>query len=105
MERIFYNTKNTNRNKKEITNKKDLDAKFDDLYSLLHREDFIYQAITNLKNNKGTSTPGEDKKTLDSFSTLEVIMISEKIKKNEYKFKPIKRIMIPKPGKSELRPA
>jgi len=80
------------------------DATFDNLYSLLYREDFIFQALIKIKENKGISTYGVDKKTLDHFSNNEIFNISEKIKKGTYTFKPVRKILIPKPGKPEPRP-
>lgn len=82
----------------------DNDTKFEHLYSLLSREDLIYQAIINIKNNRGTSTQGIDGKTLDAMSKTDVLELADRIKKGLFRFKPVKRIMIPKPGKSELRP-
>lgn len=79
-------------------------ANFDDLYSLLCREDLIITAINNLRGNKGTATAGVDEKTLDSMDRTNIQRILDQLKKGEYKFKPIKRIMIPKPGKKEKRP-
>lgn len=87
-----------------LRSRKDIDTKFEHLYSILSREDFIYQAIINLKNNKGINTPGVDKKTLDSMSSIDVLKLSKKIKNNEFLFKPVKRVMIPKPDKKEERP-
>ena len=79
-------------------------AVFDDLYSLLWREDFIFQAIDKLRTNKGTSTPGVDKNTFDKYNNEQVSGMVEKLKAKKYHFLPVKRIMIPKPGKSVKRP-
>jgi group II intron reverse transcriptase/maturase len=77
---------------------------FNDLYPLMTREDFVYQALTNIRANKGSSTAGIDYKTFESISSETILNIVDKLKKGIYKFNPIKRIMIPKPGKTELRP-
>lgn len=87
-----------------LRSRKDIKSQFNDLHSLLSREDFIYQAIINLKNNKGIETPGVDKKTLDSMSSIDVLNLAKRIKRKEFVFKPVKRVMIPKPGKKEERP-
>jgi len=78
--------------------------KFSDLYSLLTREDLIYTALTNLKNNTGSATPGVDRNTLDTMSKIDITGLQQKLKEGKYTFKPIKRVMIPKPGKNTLRP-
>lgn len=84
--------------------KDDQNAKFDDLYTLLHNEYLLLQALGNIRPNKGSSTPGVDFATLNTFSMNKVKTISQQLKDEEYKFKPVKRIYIPKPGKSVKRP-
>lgn len=81
-----------------------MEAKFSDLYSLLKREDFIYQAIIKLKGNKGADTRDVDRKTIDGISAKDVTSLQAKLKDMSFKFSPVKRIMIPKPGKPEKRP-
>lgn len=83
---------------------KDNTQKFDNLYHLLTREDFIIQAITNLRANKGTSTPGIDMATLEGLADFHPVLLSDSIKNHEYRFRPVKRVWIPKPGKKEKRP-
>jgi len=68
------------------------------------KEDFIISAINNLKGNKGTATKGVDEKTLDGMEKVNIQEIIDKLKKEEYKFSPTKKIMIPKPGKKKKRP-
>jgi len=84
--------------------KKDEGKKVKDIYSLLYREDFIVQAITKLRPNKGTGTPGIDKGTLDEIGTINLALMMKQLKDRNYKFQPVKRIIIPKPGKKPLRP-
>nr|YP_009492182.1 hypothetical protein [Pseudopediastrum integrum]AWI68777.1 hypothetical protein [Pseudopediastrum integrum] len=78
--------------------------RFDDLYSLLTNEDLAMQAITNLKGNLGSSTPGVDQETLDKFNKENVQELLQSIKEETFKFKPVKRLYFPKPGKKTLRP-
>jgi RNA-directed DNA polymerase len=68
---------------------------------LLFREDNIHAAIAKLKDNKGTST---DKKTIDAMGNTDIASLIKTIRTKQYKFKPVRKIMIPKPGKTELRP-
>nr|AYQ94207.1 hypothetical protein [Borodinellopsis texensis] len=83
---------------------KTINSKFDDLYSLTSREDFILQAIINLKGNKGSSTSGVDVKSLDGISDIDILSLSNKIKNKTFRFQPVKRVLVPKPGKTEKRP-
>jgi RNA-directed DNA polymerase len=83
---------------------KGMKAKFSDLYSLLKREDFIYQTIIKLKSNKGVDIDGVDGKTIDFISANDVVSLQNKLKNRKFKFNPVKRIMIPKPGKTEKGP-
>jgi group II intron reverse transcriptase/maturase len=79
-------------------------ATFEDLYSLMTREDFVYQALTNIRANKGSGTAGIDYKTFEAISSETILNIVKNLRQGTYQFNPIKRIMIPKPGKTELRP-
>ena len=80
------------------------EAQFDDLYSLLWKEDNIFMAINKLRPNKGTSTAGLDKVSFDAFSNKNIIEIRQRLKEKKYSFSPFKRKMIPKPGKTTKRP-
>jgi retron-type reverse transcriptase len=68
------------------------------------REDFVYQAITKLRVNKGIDTPGVDLIGLDGTSSFYVSLFIQEIKDFRFRFQPVRRIMIPKPGKVEKRP-
>jgi retron-type reverse transcriptase len=82
----------------------DQNATFDDLSSLLFREDFVFQAITSLRPNKGIGTSGVDNANLDGASSFDVRSLVEELKSRSFKFLPVRRIMVPKPGKPEKRP-
>lgn len=104
--KVYDNFFVTNKILTGIKNKsaRNMTERFEHLYSLLSREDFIYQAIANIKNNKGTSTPGIDMKTLDAMQNTDVLKLARRLKEKAYRWTPVKRIMIPKPGKSVKRP-
>jgi group II intron reverse transcriptase/maturase len=87
--------------RKSQTNK---NQKFKDLYSLLEREDFILEAISRLRTNLGSDTPGIDKKSLDNIDKKFIVNLINRIKSKKFYFSPVKRVFIPKPGKSTLRP-
>lgn len=54
--------------------------------------------------NKGALTPGTEKFTIDDVDLDAILEISENLKKQNYKFNPVRRIYIPKPGKKKKRP-
>lgn len=87
----YFKTKKILEKLKRISSE-NKDAKFDGLYQLLKNEDFILQAITNLNENKGTSTSGIEKKTLDRLNTKTVKKISIELRTRQYKFNAVKRI-------------
>ena len=84
--------------------KEETDAKFSDLYSLLHRVDFIVQALTTVRLNKGIDTLGTNGKGLDGFGMDDITTLAKELKEQEYAPKPVRRVYVPKPGKTEKRP-
>lgn len=81
--------------------------RFKGLIELMSSEMVILTAIHNLKSNKGSETPGVDKKTMRA-DVLEkdygevIAHVREMFK--AYKPKEVRRQWIPKPGKVEKRP-
>lgn len=69
---------------------------------MLNRETFI-AAYESIKGNKGALTPGLDNETLDAFSIEIIDEIITSLKDHTFKFKPIRRIYIPKKN-GKLRP-
>lgn len=67
----------------------------------------IYDQITNkenlelayelISNKKGSNTVGIDGKTLDSYSKDTINTVSKSLKDHSFRFKPIRRVFIPKP--------
>lgn len=80
---------------------------FRGLLELISAEPTIVTAIHNLKANKGSQTTGSDEETMQQ-DILEkdyqkvISRVQSALKK--YQPKEIRRVWIPKPGKSELRP-
>lgn len=60
--------------------------------------------MRNLRNNKGSSTPGVDSETMDGMNWQRIQSIQDKIKERRYVWKPVRKILIPKPGKDTKRP-
>lgn len=82
----------------------DENATFSDLYNLLQNEDLLYEAFGRIKNTKGPFTLGTETINIDIITSPTINSIIYKLKNNCYKFKPARRILIPKPGKVEKRP-
>ena len=57
-----------------------------------------------IKSNPGNMTPGIDFTTLDKIDLNWVVTVSKQLKAGKYKFKPARRVYIPKPGKKSKRP-
>lgn len=88
----------------QITLKTDIKP-VDNVYDLLCSKDILRSAYTLVKGNKGSLPPGSDPNiTADTFSEEEVNTLSNKLKKRTFKWKPVRRILIEKPGKKEKRP-
>lgn len=63
-------------------------------------------AYSKISKNKGALTKGikEDEEMIKLFGISKAEVIAQKFKTNSYKWSPVRRKWIPKPGKSELRP-
>jgi group II intron reverse transcriptase/maturase len=63
-------------------------------------------AYETIKSKPGNMTPAQDGKTLDRVGKQYLVNLSANLKAGKFKFSPKKkrRIYMPKPGKSELRP-
>lgn len=75
------------------------------IHHLLHDPFIFVNAYAKITKNKGAMTEKHDNEGIMKFFGLnEATKIATKIKQNKYKFKPVKRTWIPKPGKKEERP-
>lgn len=74
------------------------------LYPLFYCEDLWVSAYEKLKSNKGALTPGIGKSSLDGFSLEKIRNLIQLFREEKWDPKPARRIMIPKPGKSVMRP-
>jgi len=61
------------------------------------------RAYTKIKSKPGNMTPGGDNETLDGFSNQDIDKVIKDMKDRSFKFKPSKRIYIPKKN-GKLRP-
>lgn len=77
---------------------------WENLYQILHSDEFLVSAYANIRNNSGSLTPGVDGETLDKFGIVDIKRIQSELKTQSFKVDPVKEILIPKPGKKEKRP-
>jgi retron-type reverse transcriptase len=75
------------------------------IHHLLHDPFTFVNAYTKISKNRGALTEGyNDEGVMKLFGLETATSIAKKIKNNTYKFKPVKRNWIPKPGKTKKRP-
>lgn len=66
------------------------------LYNLLSSYDMLTYAYENIKSKPGNMTQGVTPETLDGISKETLLKIQEELRSEKYKFKPSRRILIPK---------
>lgn len=74
--------------------------KHDNLYALVISKDLLRVSYKKLKANKGAMTPGTDKKTADEMSELLIENLHQSLKDKTFKWNPVKRIDVQKPGRA-----
>lgn len=75
-----------------------------DLYRLLYSKELYIIAYENIKGNKGALTPATSGETLQGFSIQRIDKLIEQMRLQSWKPKLARQILIPKPGKTTLRP-
>jgi len=68
----------------------------DRLYGLTTKEDLLVTAYERLKSEPGNMTPGSDDETLDGFSVRLIKELSEQLRTEKYRPKPVRTTYIPK---------
>jgi retron-type reverse transcriptase len=66
------------------------------LFRLMENPELWLQAYANIYANKGAMTPGVGEVTMDGFSVDRVAIMIELLKEGRYRFKPSRRVYIPK---------
>nr|ACD85984.1 putative reverse-transcriptase protein [Volvox carteri f. nagariensis]ACX84835.1 putative reverse-transcriptase-like protein [Volvox carteri f. nagariensis]ACY06074.1 putative reverse-transcriptase-like protein [Volvox carteri f. nagariensis] len=74
------------------------------LIHIISDTNLLIFAYELLKSKSGYMTPGITEESLDAIDLAWYKHISNDIKAGKFKFSQARRVMIPKPGKSELRP-
>jgi RNA-directed DNA polymerase len=77
--------------------------KVNGLFRLMENPALWEQAYVNIYSNKGAMTRGVDKATLDGFSDERAVSIIKLLKDGRYRFKPSRRVYIPK-ANGKMRP-
>ena len=70
--------------------------KFTGLYKIISDPNTLLLAYKNIKSKSGNMTPGIDELTLDGMSMRLIETLSVALMKNEFQFKPARRVHIPK---------
>ena len=76
------------------------------LYHLLTKPAIFAIAYAKISKNKGALTKGvlKNEEEMAWFEQINCLRIADLFRTNSYIFKPVRRTMIPKPGKNKLRP-
>ena len=83
---------------------KNKDGRYGNLIQIIGSISTIQLAYLMVKSNPGISVKGINKTTLDGLSFKTLQKISQDVLSGKIKFSPVRRVYIPKPGKSVLRP-
>jgi RNA-directed DNA polymerase len=85
---------------------KGLRPSFKGLIEIMSTEATIVTAIHNIKANKGTNTPGTDKRNMKYYLHKPYEWVIQDIQRAFQNYKPqkVRRVYIDKPGKAEKRP-
>ena len=64
----------------------------------------LVAAYELIKSNPGNMTPGATLETLDGVTIDYLLRVQKELRSGKFKFGPARRIQIPKPGKTSMRP-
>nr|YP_009710026.1 hypothetical protein [Coleochaete scutata]QFU80131.1 hypothetical protein [Coleochaete scutata] len=80
------------------------DGKYNGLINILSDPTFLALCYESIRGKPGNMTPGHDKQTLDGLTIEWFEKLGKKLQAGQFDFSPAKRVMIPKPGRKEMRP-
>jgi RNA-directed DNA polymerase len=91
--------------KQWIEKGKNKDGRYGNLIRIIGAPSTLKTAYLMInKSNRGTSAKGGNNETLNEISQTSIQKISKDVLSGNFKVKPVKRIIIPKPGQDELLP-
>ena len=90
--------------KQMIEKYKNKDGRYGNLIQIIGSFSTINLAYLMIKSNPGISAKGVNNETLDGINLKTLQKISKDTLSGAIKFSPVRRVLIPKPGKSVLRP-
>src|SRR5499427_9784538 len=76
----------------------------DELYRQMFNPQLYLVAYGRLYSNKGAMTPGPDAETADGMTLAKIGRIIDALRHERYRFKPVRRVYIPKKSGSKMRP-
>lgn len=82
---------------------KNKDGRYGNLIQIIGSPDTLKIAYLMIKSNSGITAKGVNNETLDGISMTSIQKISKEVLSGNFTVKPVRRVMIPKPGKDELR--
>jgi group II intron reverse transcriptase/maturase len=80
------------------------DGKYNGLINIISNPLFLQGCYNEIKSKPGNMSKGTNPETLDGINIAWFDKIAKELKAGKFKFQPSRRVMIPKPGKKELRP-
>lgn len=89
--------------KKEL-NKYKTGEKYNGIINILSNPTFLQACYLEIKSKPGNMSKGITPETLDGINLGWFERIASRIHTGKFKFSPTRRVLIPKPGKTELRP-
>lgn len=73
---------------------------FKNLYAIVSSLEVLSLAYSNIKSNSGAMTKGTVDNTADGISEKRLVKIAENLKNRSFRFPPVRRTWVPKPGKN-----
>uniref|UniRef100_UPI0020014B30 hypothetical protein n=1 Tax=Exserohilum turcicum TaxID=93612 RepID=UPI0020014B30 len=77
---------------------------YNGIINMLANPLFLCACYNEIKSKPGNMSKGTSEETLDGINMQWFEKTGQMIKSGEFRFTPTRRVMIPKPGKSEMRP-
>lgn len=80
------------------------DGKYNGLINIISNPLFLQGSYNEIKSKPGNMSKGTNPETLDGINIAWFDKIAKELKTGKFNFQPSRRVMIPKPGRKELRP-